>query len=977
MTRGDALLFHASESPGGNPARNKDEEKMKKWILAVAMAAIAVLNAYADTHEKVQLWEGGPYWATTNIGADKPEDYGLYFWWGDTTGHRPSSFNFSSGNSAIYTFGKNVSELKSAGWLTSDGVLAPNHDAAHVQWGGGWRMPTKQELSDLDSKCDWTWATVNGVNGYVIRGRGAYVSNSIFLPLAGYLTSERLTLASSYGCYWSSEPYSGIWYSWSLCFSSSFRHMYNDTRLDGLSIRPVQGIGEESIAEEFIVSFIANGGTGTMESQTFVGGTEQKLSKNTYRKDGYVFQGWAVTANGEVVYKDEALITIDSDMTLYAVWGDPPLTLTAESANWSNGSITLKCEDSDTSGAAHTYSLEYKNESGVWTNVNDVAATSITRSADGFAHLTDNTFWSRLGGIPPVEYRVKDGTGRVSEPLATRTRHGLAIGLSSWGNADLADTGGTRHARMFEQTAQEIGGFVERNIHVYTDSMAKTNDVRTAFSELAEATVPGDVCVIFINTHGGRSSEGNGKYSYLCLYDGAYEDEQLMADIASLGTGVAVVGIVSACHSGGLFDNEDLSDESVAWSLANGLAQCPANVAWITSADAKSSSFGIFSDFLLDYGWRDGLAGGHGSAFSFFDLAYYAKSQYDRLFSGIIFKGESESKQVQIWHEPLLRRITASTNGKGTESCTPLLPPSNVAAAQGKSRTSVDVSWEAVAGADSYWMFFKFGEDGDWIGSYLTDSTSITVYFEEGTSNYRKYQRAFLNTSEATPLVVKVRAINGDSISELSDAAHGWIDSSWDIIFDAGQGYMMGAWHGEIAQLGSPLLTKTMQRNETLILGELPDAVRNGFTLTGWRTLEGRLAYRSMVVSHSIRFNAVWTDMTQDWVDKHTTIATASGGDIATAAAMSAANGCRTVGECYAVGVDPEDPNDDLKISHFEIKDGKPVITLNHTEDGSGNSFLPRVKTLGKSNLSDAEWREVPTEGDPSMHFFKVEVEMP
>ena len=61
------------------------------------------------------------------------------------------------------------------------------------------------------------------------------------------------------------------------------------------------------------------------------------------------------------------------------------------------------------------------------------------------------------------------------------------------------------------------------------------------------------------------------------------------------------------------------------------------------------------------------------------------------------------------------------------------------------------------------------------------------------------------------------------------------------------------------------------------------------------------------------------------------------------------------------------------------MKDGKPVIMLNHTEDGSGNSFLPRVKTLGKADLSDAAegWREVPEEGDQTMHFFKVQVEMP
>ena len=61
------------------------------------------------------------------------------------------------------------------------------------------------------------------------------------------------------------------------------------------------------------------------------------------------------------------------------------------------------------------------------------------------------------------------------------------------------------------------------------------------------------------------------------------------------------------------------------------------------------------------------------------------------------------------------------------------------------------------------------------------------------------------------------------------------------------------------------------------------------------------------------------------------------------------------------------------------LKDGKPVITLNHTKDGSGNSFESRVKTLGKADISDVseEWREVPDDGDPAMRFFKVEVEMP
>ena len=132
-----ALLWNAREDMG--------------QVIIERMSVRITLEALAVSVGKVQLWEGGPYWADRNIGAKKPEDYGLYFWWSDTTGHRPSadgtfSFGFSWNNSAIYTWVKSVSVLQSAGWVTSSGVLAPSHDAAHVKWGGDWQMPTSQEL---------------------------------------------------------------------------------------------------------------------------------------------------------------------------------------------------------------------------------------------------------------------------------------------------------------------------------------------------------------------------------------------------------------------------------------------------------------------------------------------------------------------------------------------------------------------------------------------------------------------------------------------------------------------------------------------------------------------------------------------------------------------------------------------------------------------------------------------------------------
>jgi len=208
-------------------------------------------------HGKVQLWAGGPYWATRNIGADNPEDYGLYFWWGDTVGYRREgkAWVASDGSSRYFSFDDVNARtcpmyflgLSHKGWITSAGVLAPEHDAAHVHWGGDWRLPTKQELFDLKSKCDWTWTTMNGVKGYVVRGRGAYADASIFLPAAscGYDTS--LGSTDLYGYYWSSVPdKDSDYYSWYLLFKSYRYDMSNDyfKRHYGFSVRPVQEFSE-------------------------------------------------------------------------------------------------------------------------------------------------------------------------------------------------------------------------------------------------------------------------------------------------------------------------------------------------------------------------------------------------------------------------------------------------------------------------------------------------------------------------------------------------------------------------------------------------------------------------------------------------------------------------------------------------------------------------------------------------------------
>lgn len=218
--------------------------------------ALALSVGGVPVPKKVQLWAGGPYWAETNIGAEEPEESGIYFWWGDTVGYRrkgsawiasdgsSQNFSFSSGNAPTYN--KSNSTLQSEGWITSSGVLAPEHDAAHVHWGGSWRMPTRNEISDLINNCDWTGTKRNGVIGYVVRGRGDFAVSSIFLPAAGHGNWTSIDSAGPVGYYWSSVPYERdskyAWHLYSSPNSSSHSTYYNyDNRYYGFPVRPVQG----------------------------------------------------------------------------------------------------------------------------------------------------------------------------------------------------------------------------------------------------------------------------------------------------------------------------------------------------------------------------------------------------------------------------------------------------------------------------------------------------------------------------------------------------------------------------------------------------------------------------------------------------------------------------------------------------------------------------------------------------------------
>ncbi len=213
----------------------------------------------AAAQEGVQLWEGGPYWADRNVGAEEPWENGSYFWWGDIRGSRQEKGNWVASDDpsrrrgfewfpeSTPTYGKSADTLQSQGWTTAEDVLAPEHDAARVQWGGAWRMPTSPELEALREKCDWSWTTTNGMNGFVVRGRGDYAEAAIFLPFTGWAIESHWDFRDA-GFLWASDPRGDMPASWRLKFSLMGKNDprprccvgYHWDRLVTVPVRPVR-----------------------------------------------------------------------------------------------------------------------------------------------------------------------------------------------------------------------------------------------------------------------------------------------------------------------------------------------------------------------------------------------------------------------------------------------------------------------------------------------------------------------------------------------------------------------------------------------------------------------------------------------------------------------------------------------------------------------------------------------------------------
>lgn len=247
-------------------------------ILVPAGSVEAYVSAWSEYAERIEPTKypvpeaidlglpSGLKWASFNLGASKPEEYGDYFAWGETepyysrqnpltwnegkeAGYDWSSYKWSMGDYdklTKYCPAEKTFYWEGSGLPDDKTVLDPDDDAATVNLGGKWRMPTDMEWTELRENCTWTLTTQNGANVWRVTSSNG---NSIFFPAAGYRYSTDLDYYSSYGFYWSSSlntDYPGD--AQNVACTTDGVSRSSGSRNSGCSVRPVHGNPAVSVA---------------------------------------------------------------------------------------------------------------------------------------------------------------------------------------------------------------------------------------------------------------------------------------------------------------------------------------------------------------------------------------------------------------------------------------------------------------------------------------------------------------------------------------------------------------------------------------------------------------------------------------------------------------------------------------------------------------------------------------------------------
>ena len=213
--------------------------EQKSFKTGVSQEPSGYINGYAYVDLGLP---SGLKWATCNVGADSPEDYGDYFAWGETI--PKNEYHWSNYQHWIDSDGNGY-------WGGDDLILidydisgSVQYDAARANWGESWRMPTQNEIQELVDNCTWTWTTQGGKDGCKVMGPNG---NSIFLPAAGYRSNTSLYQAGERGAYRGSTPifYDSLpidyldYEATSLDFTKSNHRERSFKVYSGIPVRPV------------------------------------------------------------------------------------------------------------------------------------------------------------------------------------------------------------------------------------------------------------------------------------------------------------------------------------------------------------------------------------------------------------------------------------------------------------------------------------------------------------------------------------------------------------------------------------------------------------------------------------------------------------------------------------------------------------------------------------------------------------------
>ncbi|MBR2476393.1 MAG: hypothetical protein IKB57_07700 [Bacteroidaceae bacterium] len=190
-------------------------------------------------------------WATCNVGATIPDEYGEYFAWGEIeTKDDYDSDNYKWNAGKVTTLTKYCvnPEHGNNGFVDNKTTLEPEDDVAHVKWGGSWRMPTKEEWRELcnEENCIWYWKDIKYDDTYKVNGIeivSKINGNKIFLPAAGSCNYKKNNTLGTRALYWSStlQDDAQNYMSWNMCYYTKLEEydIVIDNRFSGLSVRPV------------------------------------------------------------------------------------------------------------------------------------------------------------------------------------------------------------------------------------------------------------------------------------------------------------------------------------------------------------------------------------------------------------------------------------------------------------------------------------------------------------------------------------------------------------------------------------------------------------------------------------------------------------------------------------------------------------------------------------------------------------------